>query len=177
MVYRFIRPSMIIFCSMITLVSSAADLTQPAPLTNTEWDKVQQYVGSLGKISFFPALLPVIMKNQDALELTTDQKRTFRSWRKQNYQRMVDLMNEIIGQRIAFSASTLDQVVGNAELVHQQKMIFRLQEKLLVLRLSCRKLIMTTFTSNQWNNFAFVLEDYPELAGSMPSPMHLETRR
>ena len=177
MVYQFIRPSMIIFCSMITLVSSAADLTQPATLTSAEWDKVQQHVRQLGRISIFPALLPVIMKNQDALELTPDQKRTFRSWRKQNYQQMVDLMNEIIERRIAFSTSTLDQVVGNTQLIHKQKMIFQLQEKLLALRLSCRKLIMTTFTSNQWNNFAFVLEDYPEFAGLMPSPMHLETRR
>ena len=171
------RPSMMIFCSMITFVSSAADLTRPAPLTSTEWDKVQQYVGSLGRISIFPALLPVIMKNQDALVLTPDQKSAFRSWRKQNYQRMVDLMNEIIERRIAFSTSTLDPVVGNAQLIHEQKMIFQLQEKLLVLRLSCRELIMTTFTSNQWNNFAFVLEDYPEFAGLMPSPIHLETRQ
>ena len=105
MVYRFIRPSMIIFCSMITLVSSAADLTQPAPLTNTEWDKVQQYVGSLGKISFFPALLPVIMKNQDSLELTTDQKRTFRSWRKQNHQGMVDIGSQHLVHASGFKSA------------------------------------------------------------------------
>jgi len=80
---------------------------------------------------------------------------------------MVDLMNEIIERRIAFSTSTLDQVMRNTELIHKQKMIFQLQEKLLVLRLSCRKLIMTTFTSHQRNNLAIVLEDYPEFAGLM----------
>ena len=119
----------------------------------------------------------MILKNQDALELTPDQKRNFRSWRKQNYQQMADLMNEIIERRIAFSTSSLDQVVGNTELIRKQKIIFQLQEDLLILRLSCRKLIRTTFTSDQWNNFAFVLEDYPEFAGLMPSSMHLETRQ
>ncbi|MGB5637538.1 MAG: hypothetical protein WBM63_00335 [Sedimenticolaceae bacterium] len=154
--------------SVIVFAASAADLKQPAPLTKAEWDNVQAYVGSLGKISFFPGLLPVIMKNQDALELTTDQKSTFRSWRKQNYQHMVDLMNEIIERRIAFSRSALDQAVPDTELINKQKAIFQLQEELLVLRLSCRDLIMATFTPNQWSNFAFILEDYPEFAGVMP---------
>ena len=153
---------------MIVVAASAADLTQSAPLSSSEWDKVREHVGSLGKISFFPGLLPVIMKNRDALELTTDQKGAFRSWRKQNYQRMVDLMNEIIERRIAFLGSVLDQAVPDAELIRKQKTIFQLQEELLVLRLSCRDLIMTTFTSNQWSNFAFILEDYPEFAGVMP---------
>ena len=170
------KQSLIAILMVVNLVASGAGLTQPAPLSDVEWDKVPEHVHSLGKIWFFPALHPVIMKNQNALELTPDQKRTFRSWRKQNYQRMVDLMNEIIERRIAFSTSSLDQVVGNTELIHIQKIIFQLQEELLVLRLSCRKLILTTFTSNQWNNFAFFLEDYPEFAGFMPSPMHLEKR-
>jgi len=45
--------------------------------------------------------------------------------------------------------------------------ILQLQQDLLGLRLSCRKLIMTTFSPDQWDNFAFVLEDYPEFAGLM----------
>jgi hypothetical protein len=161
----FQSSSLIIVFMVVTFVASAADLTQPGPLTDAEWDKVQEHVGLLDKISFFPALLPVIMKHRDALELTDHQKRIFRGWRKQNYQRMVDFMNEIIERRIAFSKSALDPAIGDAELVHQQKMILQLQEELLSLRLSCRKLILTTFSPGQWDNFAFVLEDYPEFAG------------
>ena len=74
-------------------------------------------------------------------------------------------MNEIIERRIAFSRSALDPAIGDAELIHEQKMILRLQEELLSLRLSCRKLIMTTFSQSQWDNFAFILEDYPKFAG------------
>ena len=57
--------------------------------------------------------------------------------------------------------------VGNAELIHEQKVILQLQEELLSLKLSCRELIMTTFSPQQWSNLAFVLEDYPEFAGLM----------
>jgi hypothetical protein len=78
---------------------------------------------------------------------------------------MVDLMNEIIERRIAFSTSALDPAVGDAKLIHEQTMMLRLQGELLGLRLSCRKLIMTTFSPDQWHSLAFVLEDYPEFAG------------
>jgi len=159
------------FCTVAALLwgvaASAADLTQPSPLTDIEWDKVREHVGLLDTVSFFPSLLPVIMKNRDALELTDEQKGVFRGWRKQNYQRMVGLMNEIIELRIAFSKRALDSAVENAELIHEQKMILQLQEELLSLKLSCRELIMTTFSPRQWNNLAFVLEDYPEFAGLM----------
>lgn len=159
--------SLIVVFTTVTFFASAADLTQPGPLTDAEWNKVEEHVGLLDQISFFPSLLPVIMKHREALELTDDQKHAFRGWRKKNYQRMVGLMNEIIERRIAFSKSALDPAVRDAELVHKQKMILQLQEKLLALRLSCRKLILTTFSPDQWNNFAFVLEDYPEFAGLM----------
>jgi hypothetical protein len=161
----FQNSSLIIISMVVTFGASTADLTQPSPLTDAEWSKVQEHVGLLDKISFFPALLPVIMKNREALELTDHQKRAFRGWRKQNYQRMVDSMNEIIERRIAFSKSALDPAVADAELIQEQKMILQLQEELLGLRLSCRKLILTTFSPGQWENFAFVLEDYPQFAG------------
>ena len=149
------------------VATSAADLTQPSPLTDAEWDNVREHVVLLDSVSFFPSLLPVIMKNRDALELTNEQKQIFRGWRKQNYRRMVGFMNEIIELRIAFSKRTLDSAVGNAELIHEQKVILQLQEELLSLKLSCRELIMTTFSPQQWSNLAFVLEDYPEFAGLM----------
>ena len=157
--------SLIIILTALTFSASAANHTQPGPLTDGEWDKLQEHVALLDSVAFFPGLLPVIMKNRNALELTDDQKSAFRSWRKQNYQRMVDSMNEIIERRIAFSRSALNPAIGDAELIHEQKMILRLQEELLSLRLSCRKLIMVTFSPSQWDNFAFILEDYPQFAG------------
>jgi hypothetical protein len=157
--------SLIIMLAALTFAASADNLTQSGLLTDAEWDKLQEHVALLDSVAFFPGLLPVIMKNRDALELTDEQKTAFRIWRKQNYQRMVDSMNEIIDRRIAFSRSALNPAVADAELIHEQKVILRLQEELLSLRLSCRKLIMVTFSPSQWDNFAFILEDYPQFAG------------
>jgi hypothetical protein len=39
-----------------------------------------------------------------------------------------------------------------------------LQQNLLKLKLSCRELVMSTFTEEQWENFAFVVSDNPKLA-------------
>lgn len=159
--------SLIVIFALASFAATAADLKQSAPLTDVEWEKAREHVGLLDKISFVPSLLPIIMKHREALELTKLQKAAFRAWRKQNYQRMVDVMNEIIERRIALSKGALDPAVGNEDLSREQRAILQLQQQLLAIRLSCRALVIRTFTPDQWNNFAFVLEEYPDLAGLM----------
>ena len=161
------KSCLVIVFTMASFLASAADLSQPNPLSDSEWDKVREHVELLDKISFIPSLLPVIMKHQDTLNLSNDQRAAFRGWRKQNYKKMVDLMNEIIGQRIALSKAALDPSADSNQLISQQEAILQLQEELLRVRLSCRELVLTTFSPEQWSSLAFVLEEYPNFAGLM----------
>jgi len=161
------KSCLVIVFTMASFLASAADLSQPNPLSDSEWDKVREHVELLDKISFIPSLLPVIMKHQDTLNLSDDQRAAFRGWRKQNYKKMVDLMNEIIGQRIALSKAALDPSADGNQLISQQEAILQLQEELLRVRLSCRELVLTTFSPEQWSSLAFVLEEYPNFAGLM----------
>ncbi len=142
------RLSVITILATTSQVASATDLAQPTPLSDAEWDTIREHVGLLDKISFMPSLLPVIMKHRDALDLTDDQKQAFRTWRKENYPRMVGAMNKIIEQRIALAKGALDPQVGQAELLYAQKEILQLQRELLMIRLSCRELVMKTFSSD-----------------------------
>ena len=145
--------------------ASAEKLSQPAPLSNSQWEDIRQQVVLLDKIAYLPSLLPVVMTNRDALELSDAQVAAFRQWRKLHYREMVDLMNEIIQRRITLSKTTLDDRVSQDDMLAQQKEIFSLQEDLLRLRLSCRELIVSTFSPIQWDNLAFILEEYPRYAG------------
>ncbi len=61
---------------------------------------------------------------------------------------MVGAMNKIIEQRIALAKGALDPQVGQAELLYAQKEILQLQRELLMIRLSCRELVMKTFSSD-----------------------------
>ena len=158
---------LIFILGLAAAVPSAADVKQTAPLTDAEWEKLGEHVSLLDKISFVPSLLPVIMKHREALELSDEQVAAFRNWRKQHYQRMVDVMNEIIERRIVLSKGALNPAVVNEDLVREQRQILQVQQKLLEIRLSCRDLVMKTFSPDQWNNFAFVLEEYPHFAGLM----------
>jgi hypothetical protein len=145
--------------------ASAAVYSQRAPLTGHQWDTLREQVNLLDKVAYLPSLLPVIMKHRDALELTDAQLSAFRQWRRLHYPHMVDLMNEIIQRRIGLSKASLNQNVAGDQLLVDQKAIFTLQEELLRLRLSCRDLLITTFSPIQWDNFAFILEEYPPYAG------------
>lgn len=153
--------------ALCSLAPVAADtgISQQAPLTGSQWDILRERVNLLDKIAFLPSLLPVIMKNRDALELSDAQVVAFQEWRRLHYQNMVGLMNEIIQRRITLSKATLDVHISGDDILAQQKEIFRLQERLLHVRLSCRNLIVETFSDAQWGNLAFVLEEYPRYAG------------
>jgi hypothetical protein len=141
------------------------DYAGSSPLTDSQWETVRDRVGLLDKIAYLPSLLPVIMKHRDTLELTDEQIAAFREWRKLHYQEMVDLMNDIIQRRFMLSKASLKVDLSSDEILAEQQEIFRLQERLLQVRLSCRNLIVETFSPDQWENMAFILEEYPRYAG------------
>jgi hypothetical protein len=148
-------------------LAGAAERLPPSPLSTAQWEELGDRVRLLDRVTYIPSLLPVIMKNREALDLSEAQIEVFRSWRKDHYERMVELMNEVIQRRIALSRAALDPTSQGAQILAEQQVLVGLQQDLLRLRLSCRDLVITTFTSEQWGRFAFILEDYPDLAGLM----------
>ena len=137
------------------------------PLSPEDWDEVKEKVELLEPAGLMPTLLPVILSNRDALQLTDKQVNAFRAWRKKNYTNMVNLMNEIIEKMVEFRVQSLSPSITGDQLLAFQSDIQELQVQLLKIKISCRELIMTTFTDEQWDNFAFIISDNPKLASLM----------
>ena len=137
------------------------------PLSADDWKEVMDKVVLLESSGLMPTLLPVIMRNQDTLELTDQQINAFRDWRKKNYTHMVNVMNEIIDRSVQFRVAALSPDISSDQLYALQSEIQELQRQLLKIKLSCRELITTSFTETQWENFAFVVADNPKLASLM----------
>lgn len=147
------------------------------PLSAEDWKEVMDKVVLLEDSGLMPTLLPVIMKNQDTLQLTTEQLNTFRAWRKKNYTNMVNIMNKIIEKMVEFRVESLSPGITGDQLLASQSEIQKLQRQLLKIKLSCRELVMTTFTDQQWENFAFVIADNPRLASLMQQVDAISTRQ
>jgi len=147
------------------------------PLSAEDWKEVMEKVVLLEDSGLMPTLLPVIMRNQDTLQLTTEQLNTFRAWRKKNYTNMVNIMNKIIEKMVEFRVESLSPGITGDQLLASQSEIQKLQRQLLKIKLSCRELVMTTFTDQQWENFAFVIADNPRLASLMQMVDAISTRQ
>lgn len=133
-------------------------------LSDEEWLTIKGKVELLDNLNYLPTVLPTIMKHRDALELTDEQVAAFRDWRKHNYGNMVSVMNHIIQKRVEFKKVAFDTETTDAELRELQNQILDLQKRLLDIKLTCRQLVMDTFTEEQWENFAFAIADHPKLA-------------
>ena len=144
------------------------------PLTDDDWKEVMEKVILLEDSGLMPTLLPVIMRNRDTLELTNEQVNAFRAWRKKNYTHMVNVMNEIIEKSVQFRVAALSPNVTSNHLYVLQAEIQESQRQLLKIKLSCRELVTTSFTDEQWENFAFVVADNPKLASLMPQVSSLD---
>ena len=144
--------------------SAQAKHNSDHPLTDEDWKEVMSKVDLLEPSGLMPMLMPTIMLNRDALQLTEEQVNAFRAWRQKNYTHMVNVMNEIIEKMVQFRIESLSPDVTNEHLLAFQSEIQELQRQLLQIKLSCREIIMTTFTDEQWENFAFVVSDNPRLA-------------
>jgi len=145
------------------------------PLTADDWKEVMDKVVLLESSGLMPTLLPVIMRNQDTLELTDEQINAFRAWRKKNYTHMVNVMNEIIEKSVQFRVAALSPRITSDQLYVLQSEIQELQRQLLKIKLSCRELVTTSFTDVQWENFAFVVADNPKLSSLMSQVSSLDT--
>jgi len=137
------------------------------PLSPEDWKEVKEKVELLEGAGLMPTLLPIILINRDALQLTDKQVNDFHAWRKNNYTNMVNVMNAIIEKMVEFRVESLSPSISGDELLAFQSDIQELQVQLLKIKLSCRELIMSTFTDEQWDNFAFIISDNPKLASLM----------
>ena len=138
------------------------------PLSPEDWKDIMDKVVLLEDSGLMPMLLPIIMGNQDALQLTVEQISSFRAWRKKNYTSMVNIMNKIIEEKVQFRIESLSPRISSDRLLAFQSEIQELQRQLLKVKLSCREQVMTSFTDEQWDNFAFIISDNPKLASLMP---------
>ena len=76
-------------------------------------------------------------------------------------------MNKIIEKMVEFRVNSLSPDITGDQLLASQSEIQELQVQLLKIKLSCRALVMTSFTDEQWDNFAFIISDDPGLASLM----------
>jgi len=158
-------PVLIAFFFISTIAVAKHDSNHP--LSSDDWNEVKEKVELLEASGLMPTLMPVIMSNRDALQLTDEQVSAFRAWRKKNYTNMVNIMNEIIEKMVEFRVQSLSPSITGNQLLAFQSDIQELQAQLLKIKLSCRELIMATFTDEQWDDFAFVISDNPKLASLM----------
>ena len=157
----------VFFTFLFICTTALAKHNSDHPLSADDWKEVMDKVVLLESSGLMPTLLPIIMRNQDTLELTDDQINAFRAWRKKNYTHMVNVMNEIIEKSVQFRVAALSPRITSDDLHVLQSEIQDLQRQLLKIKLSCRELVTTSFTDEQWDNFAFVVADNPKLASLM----------
>ena len=145
-----------LLASIITLIfttgTASAELSGNTQLT-------EQYIDKLDKISYLPRLLPVIIENNDVIELTDEQLNSLLAWRKTNAKTLITAMNEIAHKRIEIKEAALSPNVSSARLIQMQNNVFRLQREVLEYKLSCRDLVINTFNRNNWEGFFLVLAD------------------
>ena len=154
-----------VFSALFLMCTSAlASHDSDHPLSADEWKEVMGKVVLLEDSGLVPTLLPTIMRNRDSLELTDEQVSAFRTWRKNNYTNMVNVMNAIIEKMVQFRVESLSPSITSDHLFAYQSEIHDLQRQLLEIKLSCREIVMTTFTDDQWDNFNFIVSDNPKLA-------------
>ncbi|MCW8943021.1 MAG: hypothetical protein OQK93_07570 [Gammaproteobacteria bacterium] len=122
---------------------------------------VEQYrdVEKLDKINFLPSLLPVIIENSDVIELTDEQLHTLLEWRKINREDVIATMNEVARKRVEIKEAALSPGISSARLIQMQNDVFRLQREILEYKLSCRDLVIDTFTQHTWEGFFLVLAE------------------
>ena len=124
-----------------------------------DWGLAKKQMATLSQMGYHPFLMPLIMENRDAIGLSNEQIRVFRNWRSKYRVPLLNAMNRIIQERVAFQRISLNPRTSEEVLLAKQEEIFKLHKKVLKYQLSCRRTILDTFTDEQWEEFRFVLTE------------------
>jgi len=129
-----------------------------------ELNELRNKLTLLEEKSFMPTILPIVMRNKDALQLSKNQISHFVDWRKKNLKNIINMMTSVVEKHILFKKSALNPDISSKELINIQNEIFDLQRHVLMLKLECRDYLASSFNQEQWDNFSFLLSDNPKLA-------------
>ena len=140
-------------------IAQESQESQENDLDLIDWDKAKKQMAMLSQMGFHPFLMPLIMENRDLIGLSKEQLKIFRDWRTKNRVPLIHAMNRIIEERITFQRISLNPRTRDEVLTAKQEEIFKLYRKVLKYQLSCRRNILDTFTTEQWDNFRFVLTE------------------
>lgn len=155
-----------IFSAALPATETAAShgVVEDIALDETYWKELKQKTELVDELAFIPVILPVLMTNRDALQLTDEQIAHFMDWRENNLASVLKTSSLIVQKRLELKKATFDPSISETGLLAMQNEIFDLHRKVMSLKLSCRTHMMTTFTEEQWDNFSFILSDHPKFA-------------
>ena len=149
-----------IYMKLITILAGFFLISGSALADLSDSDRLlEKHAEKLDKINYLPALLPVILDNRDVIELTEIQVNTLLTWRENNREDVIAVMNEIVHKRVEIKKAALSPEVTASTLMKMQSDVFSLQRKVLESKLSCRDLVINTFDRNNWDGFYFVLAE------------------
>lgn len=96
-----------------------------------------------------PSLMPIMVKQADALGLSAEQKAKLADWRKAAQAKREALEKDIVAERLAVNQAMLDGK-SNAEIQGMMKAVQRKEMKLVVGKLACRDNAKKILTTEQW---------------------------
>ncbi len=161
MKHLLILASMLVFTSAHA-VDATEQLSEPQlqELDVIDWELAFKRMDRLSPMGYHPFLMPLLMDNRDFIELDKDQLAVFKRWRDKNRVPLLHMMNRIVTERNNFHRLSLNPLTREEVLKSKQEEIFKLQQKVLQIQLSCRRDILDTLSQEQWENFNFVLNEY-----------------
>lgn len=149
-----------IYMKLITILTGFFLISGSALADLSDSDRLlEKHAEKLDKINYLPTLLPVILDNRDVIELTESQVDTLLTWRENNREDVIAVMNEIVRKRVAIKKAALSPEVTALTLMKMQSDVFSLQRKVMEYKLSCRDLVINTFDRDNWDGFYFVLAE------------------
>lgn len=142
----------------IALLLLGLALAPSATLANTDdSNELEREMNRLDKINFHPTILPLVLRNADAIGLTDTQRRQIEEWRRTVAPKMIVLMEDIMQARLRFQKNSLNPEYTGDQLLAEQESILTMHQELLRKKLECRRLITESFNETQWENLYFAL--------------------
>jgi hypothetical protein len=108
-------------------------------------------------VSPAPSLMPILVKQADALGLTAEQQARLADWRKTAQPKREEMEKAIVADRLAINQAMLDGKT-NIQIQDLVRAAQRKEIKLVVAKLACRDYVKKQLTPEQWSMLVALYE-------------------
>ncbi len=117
----------------------------------------EAFMRNMAHVNPVPNYMSIIVKNEDKLALTADQKTKVMAWNKKNGAKMATMVNSVVDGEKQITVASM-KGTSSTEIASMADQLMETRKKIIVGKTTCRDYMMDVLSPEQWKQLTDIIK-------------------